>query len=688
MNYCYPKHTHFVLWGSETLDSQRAYLQLSNYYEIDYFISNDKESKTAAWKGVPSCNIDEYLDKYRNISAKILITLRRSEPWEERVQYLTAKGLKLFDDFNLLFLMSTDAIDINTLKRLTMDDVACIELMRKFAYGRKLFFINGNCQTFILQKYLLANEEFSSKYCYIDLPRIHHWNHEAEMLYEIAINCSDLCISQLISEKNRFTEKLATNTLKSIFSEKRGTQFITIPVLHFTGYFPQFKEKEENAVILGKQPVFAYGDKYIDDFLAKGYTFEDISDLILGSEFLTAEEIIENFNKQIELLKNKELQCDIAMTDFINKFGWSKILWHSFNHPINSVVKELAIRILVYLGFDREMISFTDEELLDGSEGLRTQMQLVYPAVYKALKIEQEDKLYTININSSSIKVKAKDYIRVYCNSYKTDIPIIDIWGSCVSRELFNFTNKIKVGSYILQNPVHTFLQKPAAIDESQIFGSSNFTKRMAVLEFRKKVQDYFNENFKSKYLMIDTCDCRNDVYVMRAEDGSDTYICDSISAEKTINAQAGKDNIVKKSVFSLSDEYWEECVKKFVEVIKSKYEEENIIINEFRFADRYVDEEGKLCDFKYQELYRKRYEVTRKIELKLEQLLPKAKILPALEDPLGYALHKIGCSPMHYVDEYYYIQNMKLQKLLKISSPDDREIAELQTAMHDTYNY
>lgn len=687
MNYCYPKHTHFVLWGSETLDAQRAFLQLSNYYEIDSFITNKDNVGNVAWNNISYLNIEEYLNKLRNRSQKIIITLRRSEPWKQHVDYLLKKGLKFFDDFNLYFLLESDFVDIDVISRIVASESEGASIVLKFSGNKKLYFINGNCQTGLLEKYLSANKEFVANYIYMELPRICSISASSEKLYDIALRCADLCISQPISSNNRFSAKLSTLYIKEHLQQ--NAKLIIIPKLHFTGYFPQFKKAQDSAVVLGRAPVFAYGDKFIDELFAQGKSYEEIKDVILSPDFLSSEEFNKYFDEQLAQYKKEEDDCDVKLYDYIKKNCRKSILWYSFNHPVNAVIKELAVRTLMCIGLKRgNAETFADCSTIDGSEGLRGQMQLVYPAVYKALGIVSDDRRYSINVNSSNIRIYQEDYIRVYCNSYKTDIPIIDIWGSCVSRELFNFTNKIKAGSYILQNPVHTFLQKPAAIDESQIFGSSNFTKRMAVLEFRKKVQDYFNENFKSKYLMIDTCDCRNDVYVMRAEDGSDTYICDSISAEKTINAQADKDNIVKKSVFSLSEEYWEECVKKFVEVIKSKYDEENIIINEFRFADRYVDEEGKLCDFKYQELYRKRYEVTRKIELKLEQLLPKAKVLPALEDPLGYALHKIGCSPMHYVDEYYYIQNMKLQKLLKISSPDDREIAELQTAMHDTYNY
>lgn len=673
MNYCYPKYTHIVLWGSETLDSQRAFLAFNNYYEIDSFITKNVKPKSGFWNNVPYINIDQFIQKNRNRSQKIIITLRKSEPWKEYVEYLFAKGLKFFDDFNLYFLMDEDIADVGSISQIITDENECASVIKKFAGSRKVFYINGNCQTGLLCKYLLANQTFNSRYLYMELPRVCQVNASVEKLYDIALLCADLCLSQSISMTNRFSAKLSTQYIREHL--RSDARLIIIPKLHFQGYFPQFKSVQDDAVMLGKTPVFAYGDKYIDELLERGECCENIIKKILDPDFLSAEKINQFFNEQLTAYMDEEQVCNVKIYDYVLENSRKEILWHSFNHPANKVIKELAIRTLMEVGIAREAaIRFMDGEGLDGMEGLRGQMQLIYPSVYKALGIVPDDRKYLINTNSSTLRLGKEDYIRVYCNSHNTNVPIIDIWGSCVSRELFNFTNKFKVGAYILQNPVHTFWRDPVEIAEESILGTSNFTRRMAVLEFEKKSKEYFDNNFQAKYLMIDLCDCRNDVYVFRDKE-KETLISDSISIEKTVAGLEGE-KPEKHSVFEISDSYWEESLDRFVELIKSRYEEENIIINEFRFAEKYYDVDGIIKEFAYNDLYHKRGELIKKLEDKLKKKLPLAKVISPVAVPLGYGGHKIGLSPMHYIDECYYAQILKLERLFGMNSVTDDEIS------------
>lgn len=681
MNFCYPKYTHIVLWGSETLDSQRAFLSLSNFYEVKAFITSNTEIKTPFWNNIPYFNIDYYCDKIRNRSEKIIITLRRSENWKLCIDYLVSKGLKFFDDFNIYFLLENDAINIDIINQICPTKEICVYAIKKFSFGRKLLFINGNCQTILLQKYLLSNRSFNSEYACIDLPRICQINQYGEKLYEIAMGCADLCISQSISQQNKFSTKLATDYVREHIMP--GAKLIIIPKLHFQGYFPQFKNTQDNAITLGHLPVFAYGDKYIDELLDRGECYEAILNTILDPNFLSEEDVNSFLDKQLEIYLAEEQICDVKLYDFISANCRKEILWHSFNHPTNKVVKELAERTLLALGIKyNKSINFIDEDSLDGTEGLTGQMQFIYPSVYKSLGIIPKDEKYFININSSALKLDRKDYIRIYCNSRNRVMPVIDVWGSCVSRELFNFTNKFKPGGYILQNPIHTFWRDPINIPDEKIVGTSNFTKKMALLEFKKKAVDYFNDNFKADYLMIDLCDCRNDVYVFNI-DGNETFIGDSISIEKTIDGLT-EYTPRRFSVFDIPYSYWETSMNKFVNIIRSKYNEKNIIINKFRFSEKYLDANGEIQYFKNNELYNKKGLLIEQLEEILIKLLPNAMVISPIEKPLAYELHKIGLSPMHYVDECYYIQNLKLERIFGMNAITDNQIAELVNNMED----
>ncbi len=118
----------------------------------------------------------------------------------------------------------------------------------------------------------------------------------------------------------------------------------------------------------------------------------------------------------------------------------------------------------------------------------------------------------------------------------------------------------------------------------------------MCSIDVNKTAPEYFDKNFHSKYLMIDTCDCRNNRYIVNAREripnsnkpSNKTVLCSSLSSDATLQAMGIKPAV--ENVFSLSDDYWDMCLQKFVALIKSKYDEENIIINEFCFADEYQE--------------------------------------------------------------------------------------------------
>lgn len=51
-------------------------------------------------------------------------------------------------------------------------------------------------------------------------------------------------------------------------------------------------------------------------------------------------------------------------------------------------------------------------------------------------------------------------------NNVQNRIKNIAIWGSCVSREIFNYTDVANISVYILQNPIHTCFAKQFKIND------------------------------------------------------------------------------------------------------------------------------------------------------------------------------------------------------------------------------
>lgn len=242
----------------------------------------------------------------------------------------------------------------------------------------------------------------------------------------------------------------------------------------------------------------------------------------------------------------------------------------------------------------------------------------------------------------------------------------IDIWGSCVTREIFNVTNDINVASYILQNPIHTIFSKPYLMDDDKkILGTCGFTRRMATLEFKKKAISYFEENFKSEWIVIDACDCRLSYYVARKD--NDVRICNNVSTSKTINEYGLMGEFIACPANGIPMVEWEQLVKKFADLIKQKYAEDRIIINEFNFAKYYI-QEGSLRKFENNK-YISQQGFIDSIEKLLEKNLPNSHILNKIETPVASDCNHLGLAPMHYCKEVYLTKMERIKNIINKSN-------------------
>lgn len=73
---------------------------------------------------------------------------------------------------------------------------------------------------------------------------------------------------------------------------------------------------------------------------------DEIADAINNTDMYKKEDIIKNFEHEMKKLKEREKNCDIKISDYIEEnYRW-KQLFYDPNHPTNDVIKEKAIRVL------------------------------------------------------------------------------------------------------------------------------------------------------------------------------------------------------------------------------------------------------------------------------------------------------------------------------------------------------
>ena len=93
-------------------------------------------------------------------------------------------------------------------------------------------------------------------------------------------------------------------------------------------------------------------------------------------------------NERIQDIQEREDRCDIKMLDYILDHYRKEKLFYTRNHPINSVVKELCVRLLNYLKID---ILFENEYIITK---LDISDELIYPSVEKGLHLEFHQNFY------------------------------------------------------------------------------------------------------------------------------------------------------------------------------------------------------------------------------------------------------------------------------------------------------
>ena len=239
----------------------------------------------------------------------------------------------------------------------------------------------------------------------------------------------------------------------------------------------------------------------------------------------------------------------------------------------------------------------------------------------------------------------------------------IDIFGTCLSRELFNYTDKYDVKTYIMQQSIYTMDSRPFPIDLSKIFTRDDykFKNRMIYYDFNKLAVSKLKEQ-PSEYLVIDFGDQSRDVVVL--DDYEDVRLLgtkDVLDNLDSLKIKYHIENIEEydsKKIFN--------CIKNFVDVILSIYDRNKIILNTVQLQNEYyVNGEKKFIDdnvFVY-----KRRNFIKMLESIFLELIPECKILYTKYNPILDINHRFGAPfPAHFEPIYYEYRMNVLDALIQ----------------------
>lgn len=162
---------------------------------------------------------------------------------------------------------------------------------------------------------------------------------------------------------------------------------------------------------------------------------------------------------------------------------------------------------------------------------------------------------------------------------------LIDIFGSCVSRDIFNVCKQFSncLGCYIARTSIVGLFYKPVDLNQININLASSFQKRMVENDIYKTSFSKLRES-NSSFLLVDFVDTVR----FRLAKIENTYV--TFSSEFA-NGTKGQRFILN----SISDDNTFVCndlsvyIDYFCNEIKKIYEESNLILHKVRWSNQYI---------------------------------------------------------------------------------------------------
>lgn len=235
----------------------------------------------------------------------------------------------------------------------------------------------------------------------------------------------------------------------------------------------------------------------------------------------------------------------------------------------------------------------------------------------------------------------------------------IKVLGCCVSREMFNYTDKFKVVKGVY-SPLNTLSEPPFPVDREMIdrVVPNRFYANMVDLECRKNIFGYLKEE-SADYLILDFAEVITDFYCVENRGrlpATEHY--------KALLDALGLLYVKQKHT---------ECdvgalVQKLFEELTLIIPTEKIILNRASYGEYYLEEEnGRMTLKPFVGHYRLRPESlarVRAFENEAMKYLGKGLVLQPVRC-LSDGAHKYGVSPVHYADCSYRFMARRLEHTL-----------------------
>lgn len=342
-------------------------------------------------------------------------------------------------------------------------------------------------------------------------------------------------------------------------------------------------------------------------------------------------------------------------------------------------------------------IAFDSNDLPEGleyafylmHEEIKTEVKYYSKLNYTEFQLIEDGEYYVVGFVKWDLKklIKKSEKIKFQFDSkypitVKKKLPI-SIFGSCVSRDLFEFDREkqFELKTYIARQSIVSAVSPPLPCNMEDIQLKSIFQKKAVYNDFVKETFSLF-KNDGSKYLMIDLIDERFSI---------SKYSKDGIHSIITYSSPLQESNYINKWNLKLNsipryrkkwrrnryfagnkalDIYLEDFCNKILEI----YKPENIILHKGKMVNYYRNKDGEIKEFPpyYLNWNKKVNDLIQYMYDFMEKKFTNCFVIDFCDEYYADEEHRWGLAPMHYQKEYYIKIFEELEKY--ISEQDENE--------------
>lgn len=276
-------------------------------------------------------------------------------------------------------------------------------------YKKKMAVAYGNCHIGIIKRYLECSREFTLEYDFYPFPLIQEIK-DMDIEYQDILQYCDLFLHQSVRKDNVYGENYSSGKMLQYVG--KSCRIISVPNLYgMPKYlFPQIDRGHD--WYKGSFRPFQI-DSNVVLWLRNGKSREDImNDIYVRGGVYEKTEILNMWDNFKVKLQEREQEWDIKISDYILKNYKREKLFCDLNHITGRLAKEIASRILEYMGYKKDI----SVDLL----GMDSREIPVYKDVKDALGLEFEDAIirkYTVGFMSiNNREMDLEEYIEQLCS--------------------------------------------------------------------------------------------------------------------------------------------------------------------------------------------------------------------------------------------------------------------------------